>query len=115
MTLVLFINVTTALINEDTNSTLANGFLVLERLLATPTPRHLAHVVHFLARLLMLRYVLQHVVALLENLLFDHVLVQHLVVEGERLPIDQFVVESFTIGRLDDVALRVDAVLVALL
>lgn len=53
--------------------------------------------------------------AVLEDLLFDNVLGEDLVVELEGLLVNQLVVEALSVGRLHDVALGVDAVLVALL
>ena len=58
---------------------------------------------------------LQQLVTLLVHLLFDDVLAQDLIVEFQRLLINQLVVQAFSIGWLHDIALRVDAVLVALL
>jgi len=50
----------------------------------------------------------------LEDLLLDHILVQNLVVKLQRLFVDQLVVETFAVCWLNDVALRVNAILVAL-
>lgn len=52
-------------------------------------------------------------VPVLEHLLLDDVLFENLIVELERLLINQAVVKTFAVSRLDDVALRVDTVLVA--
>lgn len=50
----------------------------------------------------------------LVDLLLNDVLVQNLVIEVQGLFVDQLVVQAFSIGRLHDVALRINAVLVAL-
>ena len=85
MAMVLLINVTTALIDKNANTTLSNTLLIFEGLIFVLTPRYPAHVM--LNFLLMLRNVL-HIIALLKDLLFDHILIENLVVEGQRFLID---------------------------
>ena len=66
---------TATFIDEDADTAFAHTLLVLKRLIATSTPRNLAHILRIAQRLLMFWYVLQHVFALFKHLLLDHVLV----------------------------------------
>ena len=100
--------------DEHAHTTLPDRLLVREwylRLAHSPAT-HLGDIVivrvvhHGLAKDLL---------TVLEHLLLNDVLFQDLVVELEWLLIDKLVIESFAVCWLDDVALRVHTVLVALL
>ncbi len=110
----------TALINKDTNTSLADSLLVAERYLVVATTRAsgapTAQIrVIFVLTLLHHHVLLSESLVLLIDLLLDNILVQDLVVEFKRLLVDQLVVQSFAISRLNDIALRVDTILVSLL
>ncbi len=111
----------TALINKDTYTSLADGLLVAERYLMIATARasgpSTAQVVGLILVLTLLHHhvLLSKGLVLLVDLLLDYILVQNLVIEFKRLLVDQLVVQSFAVSRLNDIALRVDTILVSLL
>ncbi len=110
----------TALVNKDSNTSLADGLLVAERYIVVTTARASGPPTAQVGMLLVLTLLHHHVLlseslVLLVDLLFDNILVQNLVVEFKRLLVDQLVVQSFAISRLNDIALRVDTILVSLL
>jgi hypothetical protein len=104
---------TTALIDKDTNATLANSFLVAERhvLLVSPPASGLPAPIG----ILLLHRLLESLLSVLVDLLLDHVLVQDLVIELERLLVYQLIVQALAISRLNDIALRVNTILVSFL
>ena len=100
-----------ALIDEDTNATLAYGLLVRKRYLAHSGPAARLTLVKILG--LLHHGLLKNLVPILVYLLLDDVLGEYLIVEFQRLFVNQLVVEAFAISWLDNVALGVNAVLVA--
>ncbi len=110
----------TALVNKDTNTSLADGLLVAERYIVVTTTRASGPPTAQVGMLLVLTLLHHHVLlskglVLLIDLLLDYILVQNLVIKFKRLLVDQLVVQSFAISRLNDIALRVDTILVSLL
>ncbi len=112
---------TTALINKDTYTSLADSLLVAERYFMIATARASGPSTAQVVRLILVLTLLHHHVllskglVLLIDLLLDYILVQNLVIEFKRLLVDQLIVQSFAVSRLNDIALRVDTILVSLL
>ena len=104
----------TTLVNENAHTAFANSLLVGQGNLGhAGSARHFRHI--GISVSVLHHGLLEGLISVLVDLFLDHVLLQHLVVELEWLLVDEFVVETLAIGRLNDVTLRVHAVLVALL
>ena len=109
--LVLLVDMPTALINQNTDSTLANRLLVgqwhflatMLAFLGTHLPALSALSIEALAS--SHHRLLQAQVMIPEDLLLDDVLLKDLIVELQRLLVNEFVVEAFAVSRLNDVAL----------
>jgi len=101
----------TALVDQDAYTAFTYALLIPEGL-RWPSARHLAHIVSFS---LVLWRLIKQVFSLLKHLLLNDILVKYLVIELQWFLINQLIVEAFAIGRLYNVALRVNAVLIALL
>ena len=112
--LVVLGNVTPTLVDEDSNTSLADGLLIRERHISEAC-RSLRHTANVVIALCVHHGLTKDLVAILEDLLLNDVLLKHLIVELERLLVDQLVIETFAVSWLNDVTLGVDAVLVAFL
>ena len=107
-------NVTPTLVDEDSNTSLADGLLIRERHVSEAR-RSLRHAANVVIAFCVHHGLTEDLVAILEDLLFNDVLLKHLIVELERLLVDKLVIETFAVSWLNDVTLGVDAVLVAFL
>ena len=111
LVLVLLLNVSSALVNKNSYTSLSNALLVTQRnVCLARSPWDFAHV---RISLLSIQLLLQSLLLIFVDLLFDYILREDLVIELERLLIYQLVVQSLSISRLNYVAFWIDTVLVA--
>ena len=108
--LVLLFDLTTTHIVRHSNSSLASRLLVRER-----NVFHSWHTRHLASVGIPNHWLLVGLLSILEYFLFDNFLFKNLIIKLQRPRFDQIIVEAFSISWLNDIALRVDVVLISLL